>query len=149
MADTQDRSWLGEVNGIVDTKIDEKIDDFRENEFKPAVDGLTRQFGLFMTRLDDINENTRRSAVASERSLDEQKEQREQLRKETKAQQDALRAQMDVLLQATPPAVAAKKKAKREHTIKEIITKASGWLFGAGGLFTIITYLVDKFLLNQ
>lgn len=155
MANTESSPFYEQVNGIVDTKIEDAMAVFREREIKPKFERVDEKFKVMDERMDllkdtliDIKENTRRSAEANERSLENQHDQYKETQKQIKAQDDKI----ELLMQTTPAALAAQNAAQTAEEKKNRKKLFWNWVYGGGAFtlaFTIIAYFITNFVLNR
>lgn len=155
MANTESSAWYEQVNGLVDTKIEDAMMVFKEREIKPKFERIDEKFEVMDERMDllkdtliDIKENTRRSADANERSLENQHEQHKEIQRQIKVQDDKI----ELLMQTTPAAIAAQNVAKSAEDKENRKKLIRNWLYGGGAItlvFSIITFIITNFLMNQ
>ena len=155
MANTESSAWYEQVNGLVDTRVASAMKDFKEREINPKFDriddkfdNIDERFDLFKETLIDIKENTRRSADANERSLENQHEQHKEIQRQIKVQDDKI----ELLMQTTPAAIAAQNAAKSAEDKENRKKLIRNWLYGGGAItlvFSIITFIITNFLMNQ
>jgi hypothetical protein len=145
MANTENPAWVHEVNGIVDTKLEDAMAVFKEREMKPKFDridekfeNIDERFDLFKETLIDIKENTRRSADANERYVENQHMQHKEVQDQIKTQGQ----QIEILMQTTPAAIAADNAAKTAEEKAHRKKVFWNWVYG-GGAFTLFFSIIS------